>query len=269
MQYNYSFEAASLLFMLLIFVHFMVVWQFPTEKTRVFRALLIVCFGESAFNILSSIGLANAGVVPQIVNEILAFVFFSFEGLSSLMIYKYMVVISELEQRQKKRAVSAAMIPAAFFFIFLLLTPFIGFYYYFQDIYAVLEEICRNGVEKVPRGLPLPDMMKTTFEVLSGYALLYPRVMRQVAINVGVEGSERYFGEAFDALFTESMVLAAGEGNFPPELPSFLRHAFLGIFIEWMREEKRMPPEKAAAALEEIGKVVLAGLTGGAGHTSE
>ena len=85
MQYNYSFEAASLLFMLLIFVHFMVVWQFPTEKTRVFRALLIVCIGESAFNILSSIGLANAGVVPQIVNEILAFVFFSFEGLSSLM----------------------------------------------------------------------------------------------------------------------------------------------------------------------------------------
>ena len=111
----------------------MVVWQFPTEKTRVFRALLIVCIGESAFNILSSIGLANAGVVPQIVNEILAFVFFSFEGLSSLMIYKYMVVISELDQRQKKRAVSAAMIPAAFFFIFLLLTPFIGFYYYFQD----------------------------------------------------------------------------------------------------------------------------------------
>ena len=133
MQYNYSFEAASLLFMVLIFVHFMVVWQFPTEKTRVFRALLIVCIGESVFNILSSIGLANAGVVPQIVNEILAFVFFSFEGLSSLMIYKYMVVISELDQRQKKWAVSAAMIPAAFFFIFLLLTPFIGFYYYFQD----------------------------------------------------------------------------------------------------------------------------------------
>ena len=100
----------------------MVVWQFPTEKTRVFRALLIVCIGESAFNILSSIGLANAGVVPQIVNEILAFVFFSFEGLSSLMIYKYMVVISELDQRQKKRAISAAMIPAAFFFIFALNT---------------------------------------------------------------------------------------------------------------------------------------------------
>ena len=76
MQYNYSFEAASLLFMLLIFVHFMVVWQFPTEKTRVFRALLIVCIGESAFNILSSIGLANAGVVPQIVKRYLRFVFF-------------------------------------------------------------------------------------------------------------------------------------------------------------------------------------------------
>ncbi len=134
------------------------------------------------------------------------------------------------------------------------------FYYYFQDIYAVLEEICQNGVEHIPRGQSLPDMMRSTFEILSGYALLYPRVMRQVAINVGVEGSERYFGEAFDGLFTESITLAAGEGNYPPELPSFLRHAFLGIFIDWMREEKRMPAEKAAAALEEIGKVVLAGI---------
>lgn len=54
----------------------MVVWQFPTEKTRVFRALLIVCIGESAFNILSSIGLANAGVVPQIVNDSSVCLFF-------------------------------------------------------------------------------------------------------------------------------------------------------------------------------------------------
>lgn len=133
MQFNYSFEVASLLFMLLIFVHFMAVRQFPTAKTRVFRTLLIVCIGECVFNVLSSIGLANAGVVPQIVNEILAFVFFAFEGLSSLMIYKYTVVISELDQEQKKWAVLAGMIPAAFFYVFLLLTPFIGFYYYFQD----------------------------------------------------------------------------------------------------------------------------------------
>lgn len=111
----------------------MAVRQFPTAKTRVFGTLLIVCIGESVFNILSSIGLANAGVVPQIVNEILAFVFFAFEGLSSLMIYKYTVVISELDQTQKKWAVLAGMIPAAFFYVFLLLTPFIGFYYYFQD----------------------------------------------------------------------------------------------------------------------------------------
>lgn len=133
MQFNYSFEVASLLFMLLIFVHFMAVRQFPTAKTRVFGTLLIVCIGECVFNVLSSIGLANAGVVPQIVNEILAFVFFAFEGLSSLMIYKYTVVISELDQKQKKWAVLAGMIPAAFFYVFLLLTPFIGFYYYFQD----------------------------------------------------------------------------------------------------------------------------------------
>ena len=133
MQFNYSFEVASLLFMLLILIHFMAVRQFPTAKTRVFRALLIVSIAECVFNVLSSIGLANAEFVPQIVNEVLAFVFFAFEGLSLLMIYKYTVVISELDPKQKKWAALAGLIPAVFFYVFLLLTPFIGFYYYFQD----------------------------------------------------------------------------------------------------------------------------------------
>ena len=135
MQYNYSFEAASLLFMFLVFVHFNMVRQFPTGKTRIFRVLLYTCMGEAVFNILSSIGLANAGFVPQPVNELLAFAFFMLEGLSSVLIYQYTVVICDMNEAETKKAKIAGLIPAAVYLLALAVTPFTGFLYYMEDNY--------------------------------------------------------------------------------------------------------------------------------------
>lgn len=81
MQYNYDFEIASLLIMIIILLHFVFVRQFPGEKTRVFGWLLFVCEAECLMNILSCVGLANAALVPQRLNEVLAFAFFVLEGL--------------------------------------------------------------------------------------------------------------------------------------------------------------------------------------------
>ena len=89
MQYNYDFEIASLLIMIIILLHFVFVRQFPGEKTRVFGWLLFVCEAECLMNILSCVGLANAALVPQRLNEVLAFAFFVLEGffLSGLPVF--------------------------------------------------------------------------------------------------------------------------------------------------------------------------------------
>ena len=89
MQYNYDFEIASLLIMIIILLHFVFVRQFPGEKTRVFGWLLFVCEAECLMNILSCVGLANAALVPQRLNEVLAFAFFVLEGASSYLVYRY------------------------------------------------------------------------------------------------------------------------------------------------------------------------------------
>lgn len=81
MQYNYDFEIASLLIMTIILLHFVFVRQFPGEKTRVFGWLLFVCEAECLMNILSCVGLANAALVPQRLNEVLAFAFLCWRGL--------------------------------------------------------------------------------------------------------------------------------------------------------------------------------------------
>ena len=80
-QYNYDFEIASLLIMIIILLHFCIRAPVSGEKTRVFGWLLFVCEAECLMNILSCVGLANAALVPQRLNEVLAFAFFVLEGL--------------------------------------------------------------------------------------------------------------------------------------------------------------------------------------------
>lgn len=137
------------------------------------------------------------------------------------------------------------------------------FYYYFQDIYAVLEEICAEGIAKIPRGLPLPETMSAAFDVLAGFTLRYPKVMRQIAISVGIEGSERYFGQGLDAIFAECLARTAPDGGYPPDLAQFLRHAFLGVFMTWLKSENQKDCIGVSRALADIGTVIAAGLGSG------
>ena len=78
MRYNYDFEIASWMIMTVILLHFLFIRQFPSSKARIFGILLAACIAESMFNILSCVGLANTTLVPEWVNEALAFAFFVF-----------------------------------------------------------------------------------------------------------------------------------------------------------------------------------------------
>lgn len=133
MQYNYDFEIASLLIMIIILLHFLFVRQFPVDKTKVFGMLLLSCTAECFVNILSCIGLENADLVPRIVNEILAFVFFLLEGLSAYLVSRYFMVICEFKGRTKKIIGLLGAVPFGAFLLCLLLTSVTGFFYYFVD----------------------------------------------------------------------------------------------------------------------------------------
>lgn len=133
MQYNFDFEIASCMIMMVILLHFIFIRQFPSNKARVFERLLLACIAESVFNILSSVGLANAALVPVWVNEVLAFAFFVFEGLTSWLIFRYFMVICELDRKEARLAGWFGITPFVLFSAMLIATPFIGFFYYFEN----------------------------------------------------------------------------------------------------------------------------------------
>lgn len=133
MQYNYDFELAALLLMIIIFLHFVSIRQFPEEKNKVFGRLLGVCIAETAFNIASSIGLANTDFIPQIVNEFLAFAFFVLEGLCSWLMFQYVLLLCAFEKEKTKKISIFGSIPFVIFGLFVLANPWIGFYFYMED----------------------------------------------------------------------------------------------------------------------------------------
>lgn len=133
MQYNYDFEIASLLIMTIILLHFAFIRQFPEDKTKVYGRLLWTCTAECCANILSCIGLANTALVPQIVNELLVFAFFVLEGLSSYLIFRYVMTVCEFKGRSRRIVWILGGVPFVLFLLMVLLTPLTGFFYYFRD----------------------------------------------------------------------------------------------------------------------------------------
>ncbi len=133
MQYRYEFEIAALIIMVIILMHYYFVRQYPTKKAKVFHAALVASILECAFNIASSLGLANADFVPLAVNEVLAFAFFAAEGLVSYLLFYYIILVCDCEPKTRRWFFVAANLPFAFFELMVLATPFIGFFYYFEN----------------------------------------------------------------------------------------------------------------------------------------
>lgn len=133
MQYNDNFEIASLLIMTIILLHFVCSRQFSINKTRIFKMLLFTCMAECCVNMLSSFGLANTTLVPQVVNEGLVFAFFLLEGVSSYLFFRYFVIACKFQGIEKRIVYTFGTIPCILFFVILLWTQFSGFFYYFKE----------------------------------------------------------------------------------------------------------------------------------------
>lgn len=79
-------------------------------------------------NILSCVGLANAALVPQRLNEVLAFAFFVLEGASSYLVYRYFMAACAIRGRERTVFAAAGIIPFAAFLVLVAVTPVTGFF---------------------------------------------------------------------------------------------------------------------------------------------
>lgn len=130
------------------------------------------------------------------------------------------------------------------------------FYYYFQDIYAVLEEICHHFVEKLPAEESLSVTLSAFFSALGEFTEKYPRTARTLSISLGYDGLERYFAADMDRVIL-SCLLRETKNSTPSRdyllhLTSFLRHALFGFCIDLLRSDHPQNFDQARQHLADI-----------------
>lgn len=111
------------------------------------------------------------------------------------------------------------------------------FYYYFQDIYAVLEEQCDILIGALPQNSTIFDTVMALFRYIEHFAIEHRRAAKSLAFSLGFEGLDRYFGERFEPLMA---TLIAQKYGAPPSkvVLRFLRHGLIGIGLDLLRGEK-------------------------------
>ena len=114
------------------------------------------------------------------------------------------------------------------------------FYYYFQDIYAVLEDLCHDVIESLPTDGTITDTVTTLYARVLAFTVEHPAAARSLALSLGYEGLERYFYRDLAACLA-SVDLHASVHTTPLQR-HLLCHAVLGLCLEAMRGGKTPPP---------------------------
>ena len=108
------------------------------------------------------------------------------------------------------------------------------FYYYFQDIYVVLEDLCRALFHRIPDGQPLSQTLGSFYRQLADFTARFPHAAKSLALSLGFEGLERYLASDLDALICGCFARAECD---PPPVTHLrlLRHGLLGLCLDTMR----------------------------------
>ncbi len=112
------------------------------------------------------------------------------------------------------------------------------FYYYFQDIYALLEEIAGEMLCRLPGDAGSCDTLSQFFSTMCDFAAAYPRAAKGLALSFGFEGLERYFLPRLEHAVCRCL---AREGRpdtaARQDLARLLCHATLGACLTMMRAD--------------------------------
>ena len=111
------------------------------------------------------------------------------------------------------------------------------FYYYFQDIYAVLEEHCEVLLKTLPQNGSIFDTVMALYRFTEHFVIEHRRAAKSLAFSLGFEGLDRYFGERFEPLMAK---LITEKYGFTPSrvFLRFLRHGLIGLGLGMLRGEK-------------------------------
>jgi len=122
------------------------------------------------------------------------------------------------------------------------------FYYYYKDIYDLVDDIFNLETEKVTSQNPVHGHWQEGCLQSMHYLVAHSMIIHNVFNSISLETIKAYlFKTAHRLLITFSNNVT--EGKYVPEedkkfIADFYSHAFVGIFLDWIRGGMKQEPEK-------------------------
>lgn len=122
------------------------------------------------------------------------------------------------------------------------------FYYYYKDIYDLVDDIFKIETEKVTAQNPVHGHWQDGCIQSMTYLRAHSTVIHNVFNSISLETIKAYlFRVAHKLLMTLSDKIT--EGKYVPDedklfIADFYSHAFVGIFLDWIRDGMKQEPEK-------------------------
>ncbi len=163
-EYQTQFEACALLFLLAVTVRFFSVRRFPSRQNRLFGVILICALADLTLDIIGSITIFHADVLPVWVNYVVNMPFYMLQAVFPSLMMSYVVLISGRTFRGS-RALTLLLLPTAAMALLLLLNPLTNWIFYVADA---------DGVQRYCRGPCFPIMyVVTAFYMLATLLLVH------------------------------------------------------------------------------------------------
>lgn len=105
------------------------------------------------------------------------------------------------------------------------------FYYYFQDIYAVLEELCRSAMASVAKIKASDEAFAALFTRMAEFVVAHKRASKNLVTSLGREGMDRYLGGELAALLYKR--LDSAKATEQQLAVRFLCHGFIGTLADF------------------------------------
>lgn len=136
------------------------------------------------------------------------------------------------------------------------------FYYHFQDIFAVLEEICAQAIARIDTTLPFGDMIAEFFLVLAEYTERHPKAVEHFAASIGQRGTERYFAKPLDKIIFDVIATQAPDATSEMQRTTtvFLRHAIIGLYLDFISYRGKIDQNGLATRLGLLANSLLTSL---------
>jgi Transcriptional regulator len=128
------------------------------------------------------------------------------------------------------------------------------FYYYYKDIYDLVDDIFVIESEKVMSQNPVHGHWQEGCLQSMHYLVEHSMIIHNVVNSISLEAMKAYMFKVAHRLLmtfadnvTEGKYLSEEDKNF---IANFYSHAFVGIFLDWIRGGMKQEPEKLIHMME-------------------